>query len=160
MSIFRAGLRLPIRDLNGWPDKGRVTALTRRFGSFYQLRPGEIALVVKDGQVIAKPGGGGANVPEGGFTLVANGAARTWLQKVARGERAKLTIRPVGWNGIVTALGGGPRLVRDSKISVSDENFRSMCALEPGRAPRLVSTNKAVTSFWSPTDAAPIIRRV
>ena len=122
---FSGGLRLPIRDLNGWPDKNRVTALTRRFGTFYQLRPGEIALVVKNGTVIAKPGGGGANVPEGGFTLVANGSARTWLQRVARGERAKMTVRPVGWNNVVTALGGGPRLVRNSKISVADENFRS-----------------------------------
>ncbi len=121
---FSGGLRIPIRDLNGWPDKNRVTALTRRFGNYYQLRPGEMALVVKGGKVIARPGGGGANIPEGGFTLIANGGARPWLQKVTLNQRAKMTIRPKNWPTITTALGGGPRLVKNGKIDVASENFR------------------------------------
>jgi hypothetical protein len=129
---FSGGLRIPIRDLNGWPDKGRVTALTRRFGTYYTLRPGEMGVVVKNGVVISTPGGGGLNVPEGGFTLIASGGARPWLQKITRGQRAKLTIAPIGWPKIMTALGGGPRLVTNSKITVKDENFRSDVRLGAG----------------------------
>jgi exopolysaccharide biosynthesis protein len=131
---FSGGLRIPIRDLNGWPDKNRVTALTRRFGTYYQLRAGEMALVVKDGKVIARPGGGGANIPEGGFTLVANGSARPWLEKVTLGQRAKMTIKPKNWPKITTALGGGPGLVKNSKIEVTNENFR--VDVKNGTAPR------------------------
>ena len=131
---FGSGLKLPIRDLNGWPDGGRVTALTRRFAPKYTLSAGEIAVVVKGGVVVSKPGSGVAPIPEGGFTLVASGGARPYLNKIIRGEKAALTIRPIGWPQIQTALGGGPRLVKDSKILVTSENFRA--DVRSGAGPR------------------------
>jgi hypothetical protein len=133
---FSGGLRLPIRDLNGWPDTGRVTAITYRFSHFYKLRPGEMAVVVKKNQVLSKPGGGGVNVPPDGFILVASGGARPWLDQIKRGERASLNIRPVGWEGYWSALGGGPRLVNGGRIEVtaSRENFRADVAV--GLGPR------------------------
>ncbi len=131
---FSGGLRLPIRDLNGWPDTGQVTALTQRFLRYYTLRPGEMAVVVKNGVVISKPGGGGAPVSAFGFTLVASGAARPYLEKIARGEKANLSITAPGWDGITTALGGGPRLLRDAQVEVTAlrEAFRSDVRDGPG----------------------------
>jgi len=133
---FTGGLKLAIRDLNGWPDKGRVTVLTTRFSKFYKLRPGEMAVAVKANVVTSKPGGGGVTVPANGFILVASGGARPWLEKVKRGDKATLTIKSIGWDGYVTALGAGPRLVNNSKVDVtaSRENFRSDVA--SGLAPR------------------------
>lgn len=122
---FSSGLELPIRDLNGWPDTGRVTALTRRFGTFYRLTSGEMAVVVSKGKVISRPGGGGTPIPADGFVLVASGGARPYLEKVALGEGASLNITPIGWPRITTALGGGPRLIRNGKVDIRDENFRS-----------------------------------
>ncbi len=122
---FGSGLDLPIRDLNGWPDGNRVTALTRRFGTFYKLTAGEMAVVVMEGIVVSRPGGGGVEIPAKGFVLVASGAARSYLEKVALGESAKMSISPINWPKITTALGGGPMLVQNSKISIRDENFRS-----------------------------------
>jgi hypothetical protein len=122
---FGSGLKLPVRELNGWPDKSRVTALTRRFAPKYTLSSGEIGVVVKDGVVVSKPGSGVAPIPEGGFLLVGSAGARPYLDKIERGQAAKLTIRPIGWPQIQTALGGGPRLVKNSKIAISHENFRS-----------------------------------
>ena len=124
-AIFGNGTSVPIRDLNGWPDGGRVTALTRDFGTFYKLSPGEMALVVENGKVVSKPGGGGANIPSNGFVLVASGGARPPLERVARGTSARLSIAPIGWPSITTALGGGPRLVKDGQIYVTSEGFRS-----------------------------------
>lgn len=119
--------RLPVRELNGWPDANRVTALTSRFGNSYNLKTGEMALVVKNGVVVARPGGGYAAIYPGGFTLVASGGARPYLEKVQRGQKVKLKISAPGWDGITTALGGGPRLVRDGQVDVTDikEKFRS-----------------------------------
>ncbi|MDQ3812539.1 MAG: phosphodiester glycosidase family protein [Armatimonadota bacterium] len=124
---FSSGIRLPVRDLNGWPDPNTITAITTRFGGYIKLRPGEIAVVVQDGQVIGKPGSGIASVYPGGFTLIANGGARPWLNKVKRGESAKLKIHAVGWEGFTSALGGGPRLLKDGQLQVTDlrEAFRA-----------------------------------
>ncbi|PQV64844.1 Copper amine oxidase N-terminal domain-containing protein [Abditibacterium utsteinense] len=129
---FGANYRLPIRELNGWPDASRITVLTRRFAPKYRLSAGEMAVVVKDGIVVSKPGSGFAPILEGGFTLVASGGARPYLDKIARGEKAKLSISPIGWPQIQTALGGGPRLVKNSKILVTNENFRSDVRLGNG----------------------------
>lgn len=123
--VFGDDTAVIIRDLNGWPDSGRVTALTQDFAKFYKLSPGEMALVVENGVVTSKPGGGGVNVPANGFVLVASGSARPPLQRVARGTRAQLSIKPIGWPAITTALGGGPRLVKDGQIYVTSEGFRS-----------------------------------
>lgn len=129
---FGDTFRLPIRELNGWPDASRITVLTRRFAPRYRLSAGEMAVVVKNGTVISKPGSGLAPILEGGFTLVASGGARPYLDKIARGEKAKLSVSPIGWPRIQTALGGGPRLVKNSKILVTDENFRSDVRLGSG----------------------------
>jgi uncharacterized protein YigE (DUF2233 family) len=131
---FSGGLRIPVRDLNGWPDSGYVTALTRRFNNYYLLRPGEIAVVVKNGAVVSKPGGGGVPIHADGFTLIASGGARPWLDKVQRGERASLQIHAIGWDGYTSALGGGPRLVDNGRVEVTAlrEAFRADVRVGPG----------------------------
>lgn len=133
---FSNGLRIPIRDLNGWPDVGKVTALTRRFGNYYRLRPGEIAIAVKNDEIVAKPGSGGVAIHPDGFTLIASGGAKPWLDKVARGMRAHLSIQAAGWNGLNSALGGGPRLLQNSQVQVTAlrEAFRE--DVRVGRGPR------------------------
>jgi hypothetical protein len=72
-------------------------------------------------------GGGAAPVYANGFTLIASGGARPWLDKVARGERAQLSTRAPNWEGYTNALGGGPRLVNDGRIEVTAlrEDFRA-----------------------------------
>ncbi len=125
LAHFSSGAKLPVRDLNGWPDRNHITALTRHFGTFYKLSEGEMAVVVAGGSVISRPGGGGVAIPTDGFVLVASDAARPFLEKIALGERASLSVQPLGWPKITTALGGGPRLVRDGKIDIPAENFRA-----------------------------------
>jgi uncharacterized protein YigE (DUF2233 family) len=122
---FSSGLSLPIRDLNGWPDKNRITALTRRFRNFYALRPGEMAVVVDKGVVTSTPGGGGVSIPSKGFVLIGNGGAIPELKKVRKGLRASLDISAPIWKEYASALGGGPRLVTNGQIDVREEGFRS-----------------------------------
>ncbi len=132
--ILGNGETINVRELNGWPDKGRVTLLTPRFGKFYQLKPGEMALEVSKNIVVARPGGGGVNIPADGFAVVASGGGRPPLERAMRGTSAQLKVDITGWNGIVSALGGGPRLVENGRVSVADESFRS--DVRVGRGPR------------------------
>lgn len=124
-AMFSNGVQLPIRDLNGWPDRNRITALTRRFAKFIRLRSGDIATVVDKNVVTNTPGSGGVNIPAKGFVLVANGGAVDELKKIKRGLRASLTISAPDWDEYPSALGGGPRLVTGGEIDVRNEGFRS-----------------------------------
>ena len=121
---FSSGLTLPIRDLNGWPDKNSITALTRRFRTFYKLRAGEMAVVVENGVVTSTSGSGGVSIPVKGFILVANGGGKPELLKARRGLRAELKISSPNWDAYSSALGGGPRLVSSGKADVKIEGFR------------------------------------
>lgn len=133
---FSGGAQLPIRELNGWPKQGIVTVLTGRFGNHFTLRPGEIGIVVKDGVILAKPGGGNAPIYPNGFTLIASGGALPYLKDAQRGQQVKLDIQALGWDGYTSALGGGPRLVDNGRIEVTDlrESFRA--DVRVGRGPR------------------------
>lgn len=135
-AAFSGGMTIPVRDLNGWPDVGKVSVLTPRFGTYYKLRSGEMAVEVKDGIVVSKPGSGGVQVHAGGWTLVASGGARPYLDKVARGEGATLSVQAPGWESYVTALGGGPRLLKNGQVQVTAlrEAFRTDVRI--GRGPR------------------------
>jgi hypothetical protein len=133
---FSSGLRIPIRDLNGWPDGGTVSALTRRFNTYYTLRPSEMAVVIKDGVVVAKPGSGRVPVYPNSFTLVASGGARPWLNKIQRGERARLRTQPIGWDGYTTALGGGPRLLNNGRVQVTADREAFRADVRVGLGPR------------------------
>ncbi len=132
--VLGNGETIRVRELNGWPDKGRVTVLTSRFGKYYKLKPGEMALEVSKNVIVSRPGGGGVNIPADGFTVVASGGGRPPLERAMRGTSAQLKVDLTGWNGIVSALGGGPRLVDNGQVSVTDENFRS--DVRVGRGPR------------------------
>jgi exopolysaccharide biosynthesis protein len=58
---------------------------------------------------------------------VASGGAVPWLNKAVRGESARLSITAKGWDGFTTALGAGPRLLKNGAIDVTAlrENFRT-----------------------------------
>ena len=122
---FSSGLNLPIRDLNGWPDKNSITALTRRFKTTYKLRSGEMAVVVNNGVVTKTPGSGSVTIPARGFVLIANGGGKAELQKARKGLRAELKIASPYWDKYSSALGGGPRLVTNGEAEVKIEGFRS-----------------------------------
>lgn len=122
---FSSGLKLPIHDLNGWPDRNRVTAITRRFAPTVQLRAGETAAVVDNGVVTSTPGSGTVRIPARGFILIANGGAIPELNKARRGLRASLKISAPAWDEYPSALGAGPRLVSSGQVEVKEEGFRS-----------------------------------
>jgi hypothetical protein len=118
---------LPVANFNGYPPLDGLAVLTTHFGTIYKLRPNEIAIEVQDGFVRRRVEAGAANVLRGGWTLVANGAARESLAAVAAGAAARLQFAmPVAWDKYFTILGAGPRLLKKGAILTTEkeEEFR------------------------------------
>jgi len=122
---FSNGKQYPLSNFNGFPKPGHISAMTRRFATSYTLNPGEMALVVKNGKVISRPGGGKIEIPESTFLLVASGAARPYLEAVQRGMNASLQFDAPGWENYPTILGAGPQLVDNGQVHIGNEGFRS-----------------------------------
>ncbi len=121
----------PARSLAGLnkppPDAGGVTLFTSAFGAATPSTKGTLAVTMftfpavtpntnLDAVVVAaRPGGGSVPIPLGGAVLVARGPATAQLAtEAAVGTivRTQLLFRPA-WPGVVSAIGGGPQIVRD-----------------------------------------------
>jgi len=122
---FGNGKQYNLANFNGYPKPGHISAMNRHFASTYTLNPGEMALVVKDGTVISRPGGGKVDIPESTFLLVASGGARPALEAIQRGMNASLQFNAPGWENYETILGAGPQLVDNGQVHVGNEGFRS-----------------------------------
>ncbi len=125
---FGDGSAVTVPQLNGYPAANALSVLTPRFASSYKLRAGELALEVEKGQVVAKVESGIARLRPEGWTLVANGIARTQLESIQVGQSAEFDVAttPAAWKDYTTILGAGPRLLRDGRIEVThvEEEFR------------------------------------
>jgi len=122
---FSNGKQYTIANFNGFPKPGHISAMNRHFASSYTLNPGEMALVVKSGTVVSRPGGGKVDIPESTFLLVASGGARPALEAIQNGMNARLQFNAPGWENYPTILGAGPQLVDNGKVHVGSEGFRS-----------------------------------
>lgn len=122
---FGNGKSYALANFNGYPKHGHISAMTRRFATSYTLTPGEMALVVQNGVVTGRPGGGKIDIPEDTFLLVASAGARPSLESVQRGTAARLQFNAPGWENYPTILGAGPQLVNNGQVQVGSENFRS-----------------------------------
>ncbi len=138
------GLMFPLSGVNRPPAKGDLTLLTPRFGE--KTITGDTArqLTLTDLSGPLRPNtevtarisqvaiGGSRPIPPDGAVLVASGVASYALRRLKPGDEItiRLIIEPnVG--EIEEAIGGGPRLVRDGKISVEyrRERFSEKFAL-------------------------------
>jgi phosphodiester glycosidase/flagellar hook capping protein FlgD len=135
--------------LNGLPTASGAALLTNGYGPETPAVPGSIAVVLfpfpaatPDVDLVApvvevRTDGGAVAIPPGGAVLLARGSSSTALGAealVASSITVRLALRPA-WPGIVSAIGGGPQLVRDgAPIFRSGEAFTTR-QLGP-RAPR------------------------
>jgi Phosphodiester glycosidase/FlgD Ig-like domain len=133
------GQRRPVVGINQVPARNQVVLLTPAYGATAPLVPGSAEVVLQpfpaaapavdlQAPVAAVGSGGGEAIPVGGAILQATGTAATALQAEAP-VGTLLTVRLIltpAWAGMVSALGGGPVLVRFGKaIFRSGEDFTS-----------------------------------
>jgi hypothetical protein len=131
------GQRRAVNGLNQAPTAGQVSLFTPSYGPRAPVVPAS-AEVILDPFAPAAPNtdltatvkavgaGGGETIPSGGAVLMATGVNAAKLQTEAPPGTTiviRLILQPA-WTDVVTALGGGPALVRGSKpVFQSLEDF-------------------------------------
>jgi Phosphodiester glycosidase/FlgD Ig-like domain len=144
-----AGGSRPVARLNAPPPSTGSALFTPAYGRATPELPAGRAVVLfpfplsaPDADLVASvvesvPAGPGVLIPEGGAVLVGRGPAAAALERDAPpGEEltVHLSLQP-GWPGLVSAIGGGPRIVRDgAPVFAAGEMFAS--AQLTRRAPR------------------------
>ncbi len=142
------GQRRPIDGLNRAPTPGQVVLLTPAYGVAAPRVTGSVEVTLQPfpaaapntdltASVTAVGSGGGEPVPADGAILQATGASAAKLQAeapVGTPVTTRLILQPT-WEGVVSALGGGPLLVRNGKaVFRSGEDFMNAQVAE--RTPR------------------------
>ncbi|WP_033404150.1 phosphodiester glycosidase family protein [Paenibacillus fonticola] len=94
---------------------------------------GGIAVTVDDGKVVKNEVNANAAIPDNGFVLVFTGTQKSTAERFAIGSEVNLQLtykdaqdQPLPeWEDIVTGVGAGPRLVKDSKVALNaaEEGF-------------------------------------
>jgi hypothetical protein len=122
------GQRRALAGVNRTPAPGEVVLFTPAYGArapavagsaeaVFQPFPAATPNVELSAAVGSAGAGGGEPIPPGGAVLMATGAAAAKLRAEAppgTTVRARLILQP-SWDGVPTALGGGPELVRAGK---------------------------------------------
>ncbi|NUR75328.1 MAG: hypothetical protein HOQ28_03450 [Thermoleophilia bacterium] len=132
------GQRRPLNGFNEVPKVGAVILFTPAFGARTPVVPGAAEIVLQPfpaatpnadltANVTAAAVGGGTTIPPDGAVLMAAGgtlaAALQAEAPVGTPITTRLILQPA-WTGVLTALGGGPVLVRNGKpIFRSLEDF-------------------------------------
>ena len=127
-------------SLNTPAKSGKFTLYTPTYGTATPREPGVVEAVIGkfpparlgqplDGNVTQVTIAGGTRIPTSGAVLVARGTASTAQLKaeapVGRQVEALLSLSP-DWGNLASAIGGGPRLVKNGKpIFHTAESFAS-----------------------------------
>jgi hypothetical protein len=123
------GQRRPLNGLNEVPKAGEVILFTPAFGPRTPVVPGAAEVVLQPfpaaapnvdlaATVTATAVGGGTPIPTDGAVVVAAGATLATALQAEAPVGTPLTTRLIlqpAWTGVVSALGGGPVLVKNGK---------------------------------------------
>ena len=122
-----SGAKRTLNALNGVPPANGIALYTQAWGAATPTLPGSVAAIlfpfpaaVPNADLAApvvevRTGGGTVPIPLGGAVLVAVGSAAPVLAAEAPlGQQvtSRLIFKP-DWPGVVSAIGGGPQIVRD-----------------------------------------------
>jgi hypothetical protein len=122
------GQRRPLSGLNETPASGQVILFTTGYGSALPRVAGSVEVILQPfpaavpntdltATVTAVGSGGGESIPPDGAILMATGTTAAKLQAeapVGTSLATRLILQPT-WDGVLSALGGGPVLVKNGK---------------------------------------------
>jgi len=130
---------------------------------------GGIAVTVRKGKVVKKGANTNATIPSDGYVLVYHGSEKDNAGRFEVGSTVDMEItytdaagKTIAWEDVVTAVGAGPRLVKDSKVSLDakGEGFndpkiltasgaRSGIAIMPDGSVMLATVSGATMGQWA-----------
>lgn len=141
------GQRRPLQGLNQTPVSGQVILYTPSYGARTPSVPNAASVVLQPfgaavpntdltANVVSAAAGGNDAIPPDGAVLMATGATAAKLQAeapVGTPLTVRLILQPT-WTGMVSAIGGGPVLVRNGKAvfrSLEDFTNDQVTARDP-----------------------------
>lgn len=104
---------------------------------------GGVAVVIVDGKVKDKMSNNNVAIPPKGYVLVCSGTQKTMADRFEIGATVEMNVaykdpngKSIPWEDVVTAVGAGPRLVKDGKVSLSPagEGFQDQKILSSSAA--------------------------
>jgi len=134
-----SGLNRPLA-----PDE--LVIFTPEFHRTTLTVPEGVEAVVRKGRVVnIRDLQGSSEIPSDGYVVSAVGSARQWLMRnLRKGSRLALStlIKPINpkqdeqWRRADTIVGGGPQLIKDGRISITNEQEKIAPAFVSDRHPR------------------------
>lgn len=142
----RGEVRHSVNGLNRPLSKDELLVFTPEFHKTTLTTPDGAEAVVRNGSVLTvRDHHGSSEIPADGFVVSAVGNSREWLlSNVRRGARISFSWRltPIDpkqealWRRANTILGGGPQLIKDGKLDITNVQEKVLPAFRNDRHPR------------------------
>jgi hypothetical protein len=142
----RREVRHGVNGLNRPLSKDELVVFTPEFHKTTLTTPDGAEAVVRSGSVLTvRDHHGSSEIPADGFVVSAVGDSREWLlSNVRPGARISFSWRltPLDpkqealWRRASTILGGGPQLIKDSKVDITNVQEKVLPAFRNDRHPR------------------------
>lgn len=131
------------------PDRGKNTGFT-----------GGIAVTIANGKVIRKGINNKASIPANGYVLVYTGDQKYAADRFTVGATVQQNIayqdingKDIPWQKVITAVGAGPRLVKDSKVALN-------AAVEGFQDPKILTDSGARSGIAIMSDGSIMLATV
>lgn len=141
-----AGKRHKIDGLNRPVAADELVVFTPEFHRTTLTSPEGVEVVVRNRRVSAvSDKAGSTRIPADGYVISATGNSRSWILKhLKRGTLVSLMtkLEPIAsdasgeWSQVQSITGGGPQLIKDGKVSITNEAERIGVAFVSDRHPR------------------------
>lgn len=142
----RGEVRRTVNGLNRPLSKDELLVFTPQFHKTTLTTPDGVEAVVRKGSVLTvRDRHGSSEIPSDGFVISAVGNSREWLvNNVRRGARISFSWRlaPLDpkqeplWRRANTILGGGPQLIKDGRVDITNVQEKILPAFRNDRHPR------------------------
>ena len=139
-------LSYPVAGFNRPLAPDELVIFTPQFHRTTLTVPEGVEAVVRKGKVVSvKDRYGSSEIPRDGYVVSALGSAREWLTKnIRKGSRLTLSTRinPINpqqdeqWKQADTIVGGGPQLIKDGRVAITNEQEKIAPAFVSDRHPR------------------------
>ncbi|WP_411349451.1 phosphodiester glycosidase family protein [Paenibacillus sp. WLX2291] len=131
------------------PDRGKTTGFQ-----------GGIAVTVRNGTVTAKGSNTNLSIPTDGYVIVFTGTMKSSADRFVKGATVSMNKtytdingKPIDWFNVVTAVGAGPRLVKDGSIALN-------AAAEGFQDPKILTASGARSGIAIMADGSVMIATV
>ncbi len=119
-----------------------------------------VAVTVRQGKVVAKANNTNTAIPSNGYVLVFTGDMKSMADRFVVGAQVTMDIRytnidgkAIPWENVVTAVGAGPRLVTDRKLTLN-------AAAEGFQDPKILNASGARSGIAIMADGSVMIATV